>query len=119
MSKFSGLCLVSFKVQNSLSSLEPLEVLLGFFDLLRQKSKMENGNHFGKKKCMVISSIIQYYEPKPRIFGDKRGTKHPLSKHTRVSKLNICSNMDTSKPKTSYLLWTSTNYYYVYTVYLY
>ena len=47
--KFSGLCLVLFKIQNLLSMLWPLEVLLGFFCLLRPKSKIRMTPIWSKK----------------------------------------------------------------------
>ena len=40
---------------------------------------------------MVFSSILQNNEPKPKIFWEKMGTKHPLN--TTDSKTKICKAM--------------------------
>jgi hypothetical protein len=57
--KFSGLCLVSSKMQNLLPSLWSLEALLGLFDLLRLKLKMKNRHLFAKKFVWYIVPLFK------------------------------------------------------------
>jgi hypothetical protein len=61
---------------------------------------------------MVFSSILQNGGSKPKIFWEKRGTKHPLSsENVKLFKLFICSSSQISQINQYFLLFEKSNFF--------
>jgi hypothetical protein len=78
MPKFLGSCLVPSKIQNLLSHESLLRIILGFFGLLRPKSKMENNHRFAKIFAWCLVPFCKMMDQNPKFFGKKGELNIPL-----------------------------------------
>jgi hypothetical protein len=77
--KFSESRLVPSKMQNLLSSREPLEALFGFFfGLLRPKYKIKNNHLFTKNFALCLVPFYKMMDQNLKFFRKKRELNIPI-----------------------------------------